>query len=157
MEALTPPLEDLRDETLAAFLGALDDIAASTPDTAKLASPDMEITDRVMGLFDTASTFYDADMARNMDLVGSLANRMGEMACAGHSHMESALKSMSERFELKGVGHHSLDHTAHGHDDNEHDHTDGKCAKKKCKKKQNKARIVCLASTQALLKIATER
>jgi hypothetical protein len=137
METLAPPQEDLHDETLAAFLGALDDIAASTPDAAELASPDAEIAERVMGLFDTASTFYDADMARNMELVGNLASRLGEMACAGHSHMEGALESVSERFGLKDDGHDAHDHSGHSHNQDRHNHTDGKCTAK-CKKKDKK-------------------
>lgn len=137
MEALTPTREELHDQTLAAFLGALDVIAASTPGAAEFASLDAEIADRVMGLFDTASTFYDVDMARNMELVGSLASRLGEMACAGHSHMERALESVSERFGLKDGDHGSHDHAGHDHEDDDHIHIDGKCTKKKCKKQHN--------------------
>ncbi len=139
MEALTPPQENLHDEALAAFLGALDDIVENTPDTVELASPDAEIAGRIMGLFDTASAFYDADMARNMELVSSLASRLGEMACAGHSHAESALESVSERFGLKDDGHASHDHSGHNHGRDRHDHTDGRCTKKKCKKKATTA------------------
>jgi hypothetical protein len=133
MEALAAPQEDTHNETLAAFFGALDDIVANTPD-AELTSPDTEIANKVMGLFDTASTFYDADMARNMELVNNLASRLGAMACSGHSHMENILESITTQYELNR-GHNDHNHPLDKHaDDNDHE-TPGK-AKKGSKKKK---------------------
>jgi hypothetical protein len=110
---------------MAAFLGALDDIAAVTitPDTTVGA----EFTERVLGLFDTASTFYKGDMARNIELVHGLASRLGKLGCGGHDHISAVGDLVNDKYGLDRD-----DHSGHDHDKAE-DHED---RHKKQKKKQ---------------------
>lgn len=106
------------DETLAAFIGALDDIAAATVEDEAAQALDDEIAQRVLGLFDTASTFYAEDMVRNMELVNGLAARLGAMACAGHSHMGSAFDVLSDMLGIPDL------EPSHEHDDDDEDDED---------------------------------
>lgn len=117
--------------TLNAFMGALDDIAQSAVDIDTSAGE--EFANRVMGLFDTASEFYDEDMVKNMELVRALGARLGEMACGGHGHFSDAFSSVSEKFGLLKKDDQDSSHEGHNHEEEAHEdsHDPDKC--KKCK------------------------
>lgn len=105
-------MPELAIDPLAAFMGALDDIAADAKNISD-ASERNQWAQRVMGVFDTASSWYDPDRAKSMELVRSLAVRLGEMACGAHGELGGALVSVKEKFGL------------HDKDDG-HDHADKK-------------------------------
>jgi hypothetical protein len=128
-EARLIPAETLYDETMAAFMGALDDIAESTE--ASGGKPDNEIAERVLGLFDNASTFYDADMSRNFELVDTLAVRLGDMVCGGHAYMEGALEQVASKFGTDKDDIHAGHNHNHVNGSDEDDEPDGKGKKKK--------------------------
>lgn len=115
LEAIEVPQID----AMAAFMGALDDIAATA------AAPDVEagkeFAERVLGLFDTASTFYDADMAENLRLIDALATRLGEMACGGHDHAAETLNTVSNKYGKDSRDDHSDDHDHDGEQKTAHD------------------------------------
>lgn len=116
---LTPEVvQDEQAITMAAFMGALDDIAEATI-TPEGVAPDEEIAERVMGLFDTASTFYNEDMARNVELVQGMAARLGEMACSGHNHLAGTAEAVNEKFGIEAS------HDVHDHDSELSDTNDG--------------------------------
>ncbi len=129
--------QDEQAMTMAAFMGALDDIAETTVMSEGIA-PDEEIAERVMGLFDTASTFYDENMARNVELVQSMAARLGEMACGGHEHLAGMAGTVNEKFGIE-ANHDDHDHSSelkHPHDGEDDDDEDSHDGKRKDKKRR---------------------
>lgn len=145
MQAVNPELPMIDEEAMAlqAFLGALDDIIIE-PSTAayneKNARTGGVMTERVLGLFDTASSFYDGDMARNITLVNTLAQRLADIAiiqgCMGHGHAQEALNEVQGIYGSRAKDSHSHDmhgedHADHNDDDFEIDPKTGKKVRKK--------------------------
>lgn len=123
---ITPEEQD--DMAMAAFIGALDDIVLAESTVVyneTSARSGGIITERVLGLFDTASTFYNEDMVRSFELVNSLASRLGELAmirgCMAHNHNQM-LDFISETYGLKqddGHNHSDIMQGEHSHEDDD--------------------------------------
>ncbi len=127
---------------MAAFIGALDDVLVPEDTLAYVqtsAHSGGSITEQVRGLFNTASTFYNEDMARNFALVSNMAARLQQRAseegCMSHNHAQTMLDSIRGTFGQQlevGHTHAGEKHEAHTHDE-EDDDEDEETAKKKKK------------------------